>query len=137
ASTRRTRRRAPLSSGLAASSRARRVSRSPRRQTASCAKASDMSDKIVTPVTIMLGAAKKSGKALKPNPTKAKPAMIPTPMEHVFKAPSHEERMPSEAAHEHVRATGDYVAGRISSKKYADIKNRAHKIMSKTPKAKR
>lgn len=95
---------------------------------------------IVTPVTVMFGT-KAKAKALKPNPTKAKPVMVPAPTQHVmdsgYKEPTHEERLHRAAQNGHIEATHDYVAGRISSAQYSERKRRAESVMSKTPKSKK
>lgn len=91
---------------------------------------------IVTPVTVMFGA-KPKGKAQKANPSKAKVVMSPAPVEHVYKEPTHGERMHRAAADGHVSATHDYVAGRITKSQYHERKRRAEEVMSTTPKSKR
>lgn len=92
---------------------------------------------IVTPVTVMFGSKPAKAKATKPNPTKAKPVIVPAPVEHVYKEPTHEERLHRAAQNGHVDATHDYVAGRISSKEYSERKRRAEQVMAKMPKSKK
>ena len=94
---------------------------------------------VVQPVSIMFGAKPASKKSSKPNPSKVKPVMVQAPMigHAMEKAPSHGERMHSAAADEHVYNTRKYVAGEISSAEYRRRADRAHSIMSKTPKPKR
>lgn len=88
-----------------------------------------MADSIATPVTVMFGGkAPKKAAAKKP-----RAAAVPAPMgPSGYKEPTHAERMHSAAADEHVHATRDYVAGRISSKQYGKVASRARKVMSCT-----
>lgn len=96
---------------------------------------------IVTPVTVMFGSKPAKAKSTKPNPTKAKPAIVPAPTQHVmdsgYKEPTHEERLHRAASSGHVEATHDYVAGRITSAQYSERKRRAEQVMAKTPKSKK
>lgn len=89
-----------------------------------------------TAVIFGVGKSKLSGNKTKDNPSRVKPAMVGNTAlgAPISEAPSHEERLHSAAADEHVNATRDYVAGRIGKKDFEERKRRAASIMSKTPK---
>jgi hypothetical protein len=94
-----------------------------------------MADSLVTPVTVMFGGKPSKAAAKKPATKKAPVAKgtRPMPLNPVaYKEPSHAERMHNAAADEHVYATRDYVAGRMSSKQYAKVAGRARRIMSQS-----